>query len=118
MEINISERYMTTEQLKSRDGIPCMICSGAYTCKDALKALGYSYNSLKKTWEKVIDPQHFIDLCAETAMACKLSAKDLDNLLCKMGMFQETEKGRTYCNEFTIEGLSDRYNAYCDSIGY
>jgi len=118
MKIRISELYMTIEQSKSRYGIPCIVCSRAYDHKDALKALGYNFNDLQKTWEKVIDPQHFIDLCAETAIACKLSVKELEDMLCEMSMFLETVKGQACCNDFTVDGLGDRYNAYCDSIGY
>lgn len=118
MTITISECYKTLDQLKARNGIPCIVCSNAYDRKDALKALGYTFDSQQKTWEKVIDPNHFADLCAETAIACQLSTRELDSLLYAMGEFQETAKGATYNADFTVEGLTERYGDYCNSIGY
>lgn len=118
MTITISERYKTLDQLKARNGIPCIVCSNAYDRKDALKSLGYTFNSQQKTWEKEIIPEHFVDLCGETAIACQLSVQELDNLLDTIGFFLESPKGQSYNSQFTVDGLDERYNAYRESIGY
>lgn len=118
MTITISELYKTLDQLKARNGIPCIVCSNAYDRKDSLKALGYRFEPMEKKWKKVIDPDHFMDLCAETAIACKLSPEELDRFLYEIGMFQQSEKGSGCNDQFTVPGLDERYNDYCDSIGY
>lgn len=84
MTITINELYKTLDQLKARNGIPCIACSNAYDRKDALKALGYRFEPIEKKWKKVIDPDHFMDLCAETAIACKLSPEELDRFCTKL----------------------------------
>lgn len=118
MKIAITERYMTTEQLKARNGVPYISCAGAYDKKDALKDMGYQFNSTNKAWELKIDPAHFMDLCAETAIACKLSPDELDEFLVAIGEFQQSPRHDGFCDEFTVDGLDARYNDYCDSIGY
>lgn len=118
MFITISDRYMTTEQLKDRSGIPYLSCGDAYAKKDELKALGFQFNGTNKHWEIKINPAHFMDMCAETAIACDLSVSELESFLAEIGAFQESPRSNGFCNEFTVDGLDDRYNAYCDRIGY
>lgn len=118
MEIMITDRYMTTDQFNSRNGIPIVAVWNGYDRKDALKSLGYRFNGVQRTWEKVIEPLHFTDLLAETAIACKLTPKEMDRLMEVISNFLGSEKGASYNGDFTVDGLSDRYNAYCDSIGY
>lgn len=109
---------MTTEQLKARSGIPYLSCGDAYDKKDVLKAMGFRFNGTTKHWEIKIDPAHFMDLCAETAIACDLDVSELEHFLAEIETFQESPRSNGYCNEFTIDGLDERYNAYCDRIGY
>lgn len=118
MFITISDRYMTKDQLLARSGVPYLSCGDAYDRKDALKALGFQFNSTNKHWEIKIDPAHFMDLCAETAIACDLSVNELESFLAEIGAFQESPRSNGFCNEFTVDGMDDRYNAYCDRIGY
>lgn len=118
MFITISDRYMTKEQLLARRGIPYLSCAHAYEKKDVLKAMGFQFNATSKHWEIKIDPAHFMDLCAETAIACELSVNELESFLEEIGFFLESSRGTGFCNEFTVDGLDERYNAYCDRIGY
>lgn len=118
MFITITDRYMTTEQMKAKNGIPYLSCGDAYGRKDALKAMGYQFNSTNKHWELKIDPAHFMDLCAETAIACELSVSELEHFLVEISEFQQSTRSAGFCNDFTVDGLDERYNAYCDRIGY
>lgn len=118
MFITIRDRYMTEAQLKSNSGTPYLSCGDAYDKKDVLKAMGFRFNSTNKHWEIKIDPAHFMDLCAETAIACDLSVSELEHFLVEIGTFQESPRSNGFCNEFTVDGLDERYNAYCDRIGY
>lgn len=118
MFIKITDRYMTIDQMKARAGVPYLSCGDAYAKKDALKAMGYQFNSTNKNWEIKIDPAHFMDLCAETAIACDLSVSELENFLVEIGAFQQSPRSNGFCNEFTVDGLDERYNAYCDRIGF
>lgn len=118
MFITITDRYMTEDQLLTRSGVPYLSCGDAYDRKDALKAMGFQFNSANKHWEIKIDPTHFMDLCAETAIACNLSVGELEHFLEEIGTFQESSRSSGFCSEFTVDGLDERYNAYCDRIGY
>lgn len=118
MYITITERYMTTEQLKARAGVPFLSCGDAYAKKDILKAMGYQYNSNDKRWELKIDPASFMDLCAETAIACDLSVSELENFLEAIGNFQQSPRHDGFNDYFTVDGLDERYNDYCDRIGF
>lgn len=118
MFITISDRYMTKDQLLTRSGVPYLSCGDAYDKKDALKALGFRFNRTNKHWEIKIDPNHFMDLCAETAITCELTVSELEQFLVEIGTFQESPRSNGFSNEFTVDGLYERYNAYCDRIGY
>lgn len=118
MFITITDHYMTIDQQKTRAGVPYLSCGDSYAKKDALKAIGYQFNSTNKHWEIKIDPAHFMDLCAETAIACELSVSELEHFLMEIGTFQQSPRHNGFCDDFTVDGLDERYNAYCDRIGF
>lgn len=53
-----------------------LVCRDAYDCKDALKEMGFAWNSFGKSWEKETTDEAFMTELVKIVVACKKTYND------------------------------------------